>query len=123
MLTALIGASVVAGCSPEPAGPTAGTLQVTLATPNSDDGALLFTLSGGPIDSVEVDGYGVHSARIDPHTLRVIVTGELHSGPIARIRIADARQLPRYSATINQIAARSTYAQRDPASYSLTLAE
>jgi hypothetical protein len=96
---------------------------VNLTTPNSDDGAVLFTISGGPVDSVEVDGHSVHWAHIDPNNLRVIVTGQLHSGVIASIRIADARQLSRYSATINQVAARATYVQRNPASYSLALSE
>jgi hypothetical protein len=82
----------------------------------------MFTLSGGPVDSVEAIGYSVYSARIDPNTLRIIVTGNLVSGTIARIRIADNREASRYSATINQVAARASYAQRNPASYSLSLA-
>lgn len=123
LVIALIGAGTLGGCSPEPIGPTAGMLQVTLATPNTDDGAVLFTISGGPVDSIEAVGYSVHSARIDPNNLRVIITGHLHSGVIARIRIPDARQLSRYSAIINQVATRATYAQRNPASYSLSLAE
>jgi hypothetical protein len=121
-LGALLGVIVLAGCSHEPEGPTAGTLSVSLATPNSDDGAVLFTLSGGPVGSVEAIGYSVYSGRIDPNTLRIIVTGNLVSGTIARIRIADNREASRYSATINQVAARSSYAQRNPASYSLSLA-
>lgn len=119
---ALLGVIVLAGCSHEPEGPTAGTLSVSLTTPNRDDGAVLFTLSGGPVDSVEAVGYSVYSARIDPNTLRIIVTGDVVSGAIARIHIADNREASRYSASINQVAARSSYAQRDPATYSLSLA-
>jgi hypothetical protein len=121
-LGALLGVLVLGGCSHEPEGATAGTLSVSLATPNSDDGAVLFTLSGGPVDSVEAVEYSIYSARIDPNTLRIIVTGNLVSGTIARIRIADDREASRYSVTINQVATRSSYAQRDPGSYSLSLA-
>jgi hypothetical protein len=121
VLGGVIGLGLLTGCSSEPGGPTAGAFTVSIASPNSDDGAVLFTISGGPVDSVEAMGYSLYSARIDANTLRVIVTGDLHAGPIARVRIADERQLSRYSATINQVAMRSTYGQREPTSYALAL--
>lgn len=121
-LGAAIGLGVAVSCSHEPSGPTAGTFDLRLATPNSDDGAVLFTVSGGPIEAVEPLDYTVYSAQVDANTLRVIVTGVITSGPVVRIRIADDRQLPRYSASVNQVAARATYLQRDPASYALTFA-
>lgn len=94
-----------------------------MASPAQDDGAVLFTLTGGPVDSLEVAnaGYALYSSRPDPNTLRVIVTGGLAAGPIARIYIADESRIPQYSATIEQIAARTTYTQRDPSGYSLKL--
>jgi hypothetical protein len=120
-LGAAIGLTVVASCSSDPSGPTEGTFNVRLTTPNSDDGAVLFTVSGGPVDAVEALGYTVYSARIDANTLRVIVTGDLSSGPVVRIRIADQRQLSRYSGIVNQVAARASYLQRDPTSYSIAV--
>ena len=120
-LGAAVGLSILPSCA-EPAGPTEGTLHVTLATPASDDGAVLFTLSGGPVDSVEAVGYSIYSARIDDNTVRVIVIGTLASGPVARIRIPDHRRISGYSAIVNQVAARTTYQQRDPSGYSLTVA-
>jgi hypothetical protein len=121
-LGATVGLSLLPSCASEPAGPTGGVLTVTLTTPNSDDGAVLFTLSGGPVDSVEAVGHSVYSARIDANTLRVIVTGTLGPGPVARIRIPDQQQVSGYGAMVNQVAARTTYQQRDPGGYSLTLA-
>jgi hypothetical protein len=115
-----VGLSLLSSCS-EPSGPIQGTLNVSLVTPNSDDGAVLFTVSGGPVDTIEAVGYPVYSARVDANTLRIIVTGKLGSGPVARIRIADDRRLSHYTATINQVAVRATYQQRDPSSYFLTL--
>jgi hypothetical protein len=111
----------VVACAHEPEAPTPGSLNLALATPNSDDGAVLLTITGGPVDSVESAGFALYSARVDPNTLRIIVIGSLAPGTIARIRIADDRQSSRYSAAINQVAIRTSHAQRDPAGYSLTL--
>lgn len=122
-LSLAVGAVIgLAGCSREPVGATAAILTLGLATPNSDDGAVLVTISGGPVDSVEAVGYSFYLARIDGNTLRIIITGDLRSGVIARLRVPDDRQLSQYSAAINQVAMRSTYTQRDPNTYSVTLA-
>ena len=108
------------GCS-NYTGPASAILSVTLSSPNGDDGAVLLTISGGPVDSVEAVGYTVYTARSGTETVRLIVTGNLGSGPIARIHIPDNRQAAQYSAEIVQVAARKTYAQRDPASYTASL--
>jgi hypothetical protein len=117
----LAGVSALIACSHDTIGPTAGTLTVNLTSPNSDDGAVLLTVSGGPIDSVASAGHQIYSARLDSNTLRLIVTGEVASGTIATIYLADMRLASSYSATVNQVAARGSYAQHDPASYTLTL--
>jgi hypothetical protein len=117
----LAGLSALASCSHDISGPTSGTLTVNLASPNSDDGAVLFTVSGGPIDSVASPGHQIYSARLDSKTLRLIVTGDVASGTIATIYLADMRLASSYSATVNQVAARGSYAQHDAASYTLTL--
>jgi hypothetical protein len=120
LLTLALAAAWLSGCSQEPSAPTAATLVVQLATPAQDDGAVLFTISGGPVDSVESLGYPLYTARIDDHTTRVIVVGKLAPGAVARVHIGDDRRLSRYSAAVNQVAAR-TYAQRDMAGYEITL--
>jgi hypothetical protein len=110
----------MSGCSHEPSAPVSTTLEVLLETPAQDDGAALFTISGGPVDSVEAAGYDLYTARIDPNATRVIVAGDLTGGAIARIHIPDERQVLQYSVTLDQVAARG-YAQRDVASYTLSL--
>jgi hypothetical protein len=120
-LLLLAGLSTLVACSHDTNGPMAGTLTVNLASPNSDDGAVLFTVSGGPIDSVASPGHQIYSARLDSRTLRLIVTGDIGSGIIATIYVSDMRLASSYSATVNQVAARESYAQRDVASYLLTL--
>jgi len=111
------------GCSAGPSGPVGAALEITLASPAQDDGAILFTVTGGPIDSLQVaaTGYTLYSSRPDPNTLRGIITGDLAAGALARIYIADESRIPQYSATVDQVAARATYARRDPAGYSLVL--
>jgi hypothetical protein len=53
--------------------------------------------------------------------VKFIVTGGLGSGVVARIHIPDSRQASRYTALVRQVAARMSYAVRDPAGYSITL--
>jgi hypothetical protein len=97
-------------------------LNVKLGSLRGDDGAVLFTISGGPVESVEAVSGTVRSAQIDANTLRVVITGNLSAGAIARVRIADVTQASRYSAAVSQVAARLSYVPRDPGQYSITLA-
>lgn len=123
----LLGLAMASGavfaCSSESAGPTAATMDVKFVTAASDDGAVLFTVTGGPVVSVEAPGYRLYTAQSSPGMLRVVVAGNLRPGTIARIHIADERKLSQYSATIEQVAARGSYTQRDPISYSLSVSE
>lgn len=109
-------------CSSGSTGPTSGVLNVKLSSLHGDEGAVLLTIKGGPVESVEAVSGIVHSAQLDANTLRVVVTGNLTSETIARVRIADATQASRYVAVINQVATRSTYALRDPGLYVITIA-
>lgn len=120
LLVCLLGLIPFAGCSNN-TGPSGAVLSVSLSSPNTDDGAVLLTISGGPVDSVEAVGYPVYTARSGSETLRLIVTGPIGSGPIARIHVPDNRQVFSYSVKLVQVAARATYTQRDPASYGASL--
>ena len=113
-------ALLLAACS-NSTGPTAGILNVTVTSPHQDDGGILLSVYGGPVDSVEAVGYPIHSTHA-ADTVKMIVTGNLTSGVIARVHIPDSRQASRYAVHIKQVAARQTYAQRDPAGYAVVLA-
>ena len=119
-LRVMLAALMLVGCGGSTA-PTAGTLEVNLATPHADDGGLLLAIAGGPIDSIESAGKQVYTSKGEADSLRVIIAGQLTAGPIARIHIPDARQASSYSATVVQAAARAPYTLRNPASYSITL--
>jgi hypothetical protein len=112
---------MLTGCSGQPSAPVAATLRVSLSTPFNDDGALLFTVTGGRVDSVEAPGYTLYTSQTDPATLQVILTGNLGPGIVAQVHIPDERVALQYSASLSQVAARETYIERDPASYHLEL--
>ena len=83
----------------------------------------MFTITGGPVDSIESEGYSVYSAAIDAATLRIVITGDLQPGTLARIRIPDRDQASHYGGVIEQVARRSSYQQRDPTGYELSLTQ
>jgi hypothetical protein len=111
---------LLAGCGGS-TGPTAGALKVNLVTPYADDGGILLTISGGPIDSVECLANRLYTYRVDANSLRVIIAGEIRAGTVALIRVPDTREASQYSAVVSQAAARPPYGQRDPALYTVTL--
>jgi len=123
----LAGAMACGGERPiptEPDGPVAGVLTVALGTPNADDGAVLFTVSGGPVVSVEAAaaGYQVYSAIPDTNTARILVTGDIAAGSLVRLHVADTRRAASYRASIAQAASRTSFAQQVLTAYSLRVA-
>jgi hypothetical protein len=109
----------LAGCS-NTTGPVAGVLDVTLSTPRQDDGAVLFLVYGGPVDSIVSVGYPIYSAR-SADTLKAIATGQLAAGVIARLYVPDTRLTFRYAASIGQVAERGTYTPHGPPGYTVSL--
>lgn len=98
-----------------------GFVNVTLSTPNSNDGALLLTLSGGAIDSLTASSGSIFFAATGTNTFRVMVAGTIANGPIVRFWMPDRRNITSYTATLEQAAARSTYDQQDLSGYSLSI--
>jgi hypothetical protein len=87
----------------------------------ADAGAVLLTISGGPVDSVEAPGFGIYSSRADANTLRLIITGAIGTGSIAQVHIPDSRSASLYLVSVQQVAAPATYALKDPASITASL--
>ena len=102
---------------------TPGFVNVTLATPNSNDGALLLTLSGGTIDSLTASTGTIFFASTGTNTFRVMVGGTIGDGPVVRFWMPDRRNVAQYAATLEQAAVRSTYAQQNISGYSLSIAQ
>src|SRR5215210_4422172 len=117
-----VGGALLAACSGGATAPIGETLNLELSSPSGDDGAVLFTITGGPVQSIDGSGYVIFSARPDANRVRVIMTGRLSPGIIARIRIPDRDQASRYSVTIDQVSSLA-HLEREPAGYALHLTE
>lgn len=121
-LLALLGAA--AGCGGGGGGSSAepGFLTLTLNTPNADDGALLFRVVGGQVDSV-VGGAMVQagSYSIQPSLTRVVVAGNIIDGVVAQVAVPDVNDAASYSVIMEQVAVRNTNAQRSVSGYSIAV--
>lgn len=89
-----------------------GWLSVALTTPNANDGVVQLSLAGGRIDSLEVTG-GQGFAMLVNGAGRLLVTGDVGSGVVARMWVPDTRAFASYSGSVEAAAARSTYQLQD----------
>ena len=97
--------------------PVPGPLNLRLTTPNGDDGAILFEIAGGQIDSIVRAGFRLVGSAPGTSPRRAIIHGNLAAGTVARIWVPDVNSAESYSATIRDVAARGTYALRDLQGY------
>ena len=106
----------------EPTGPTAGTLSVTLTTPNMDDGAILFEVTGPDIVSVTVTvpEHYTHVGQ-DGSTLTIVVVGNIESGLLVGIDVPDVGAVASYSATATEVADRTNELRSSLSGYELTV--
>ena len=93
--------------------PAPGVLSVHLTTPNSDDRAIQFTLSGGAIGAITApDGANVNVySNAGAISTTVIVVGALAPGVVARIEVPDVARVTAYQAAIGDVA-RADYSLR-----------
>ena len=106
-------------------GPVAGSLTVTLTTPNSgNDGAILLSVSG----PASLTGASAASGLrlFAPATLgsvnRFVLTGTLNAGAILTLQVPDVNQVGSYTATVQQVAA-PNYQLRSLTGYSLKVSQ
>lgn len=121
-LLALVGLAANCGGG-DSGGPEPGFLTLTLNTPNFDDGALLFKVVGGEVDSVVAGGPMTQEIAftVQPSFTRVVVAGSLVDGVVARAYVPDVNNAADYSVVIEQIAVRNTFTQRATGGYSVTV--
>jgi hypothetical protein len=101
--------------------PTTGWLSLSLATPNADDGGILFTVSGARIDSIRSTHPHVLLNRESASSVRVVIAGDLSAGVIGEILVPDTRAAAQYTGVVHEVAARATYQQRPPTGYTVTV--
>ena len=104
-----------------PAAPIPGWLNVRLSTPHPDDGGVMFSVRGGPIDSLVSADYELMEVRESASARRMMLIGSIGSGIVARIRVPDIAKHGEYVVTVDQAAARGTYQQRDVSGYSASV--
>ena len=89
-----------------------GWLSLTLTTPRIDDGAVQLTVAGPAIDSLQLVGVQGF-ASVSTGVARLLVTGTIRSGAVARFWVADTRNASVYTAAVIEAAARGTYQLQD----------
>ncbi len=123
--TALVAALVVAaGCGSDsgggPTGPVAGPLRVVITTPNTDDGAVMFQVTGVVDSVVAPAGLTLYQSIPGPNVVRAIVTGDIATGSnLLTLYVADVSKASSITTQLLQVAAKVTYAQRAVGTYSL----
>ena len=122
----LIALTVVtaAGCGDGGPPPSpAGDLTISYFQGGPRAGAILFTISGGPVEQVTAENSELVSfASPVPGTTRVVVTGDLGTGTLLRVRVPDVSLVASYTIRVDQVADRITFSLIDPGAHTLTIA-
>jgi hypothetical protein len=92
-----------------PSGPV--TVTISLASPRSDDGALLLRLTGRGLTAEGVraasDGYFVQARPAAAGGVTVLIVGDIVSGPLLRVDAPDAESAEGYAASVKELASRA----------------
>ncbi len=108
-------------------GPTNGggpdTLVLSLITPNNDDGAILFTISGGDIDSpTAASAADVLFFRSTGATsISAVIVGDISAGALVEFEVPAGTSASSYTTTITEVADRSNALRGSVAGYSLSV--
>lgn len=116
--------AAVASCGGGDGGSHDGWLRLTLNTPNVGDGAILFRIQGGEIDSI-AGGAMMQKGEFNQFStyMRVVVAGDLVDGPVAYIKVPDTRDVASYIATVEQVSTDAPpHTQRSLSGYSISIA-
>lgn len=128
MLVALTAVFLGAACADDSTGtggpPHAGTLIVRLTTTHTDDGAVLFELSGPPIDSVVALSASLQlfTRRANDSTIVAAVVGVVANGAVVTLRVPDVGAAAGYTARVLEVADRQNVLRASLAGYALTVA-
>jgi hypothetical protein len=119
----LVALLVSVACSDNPAEGVGqgGTLTLRLTTPNADDGAMTFEVSGAPIESITVvDGsLRLFTRRINVSTIDGAVVGSLNNGVLVTLHVPDVTA--GYTAMVLEVADREDALRPSLDGYVLTV--
>ncbi|MDX2260413.1 MAG: hypothetical protein SFU84_01770 [Gemmatimonadales bacterium] len=115
-LLALVGCG---GTDPVPVTP--GELAIQLTAPNTPPGAMVLTVSGGPISGL-TPANGIEGAlSTDADGTHLLLVGSLDGGVVAVLQIPDVALATRYVIRIDQVADATTFALLDAAQWRASL--
>lgn len=119
----LLGAGLACGGGGS-TGPKAGTATVSLVTPNTDDGAVLLTLTGPGLANAQSasSAYHVYWRAVSAGEVRAIVVGDLTAGAVLTVSIDDVSKVGQYSGTVAEAASRSDVVRGSTTGYGVTVA-
>lgn len=121
---ALIAAlSVAAACSDEPTrSADAGTVTLRLTTPNTDDGAVLFEVTGPPIDGATpaTASLQLFTRRDGDSTLVGVVAGGITNGAVVELQVSAGAAATDYTTRVIEVADRQNTLRASLAGYVLT---
>lgn len=124
-VTLLAALGVGAACSDYPGGgPTQpGTLTLRLTTPHDDDGAIMFELSGPPVDNATAAGASLRlfTRRVDDATIRGAVLGTLANGAVVTLEVPDVDAVAEYAVRVLEVADRQDVLRDDLTGYVLVV--
>lgn len=128
VLVAVLGAAAAAACGQGSTAVTTTETPITaatvaLATPNGNDGAIVVTLNGPDVASVQAadSHYVVFTKLVSAQEARVIVIGNLVAGPLLTVRLTHPHALAAYSGSIQQVATRGDSIVANTGGYQLTV--
>ena len=103
-------------------GPVDGVLILTLNTPNTADGAILFRVNGGTVDSVSGSAMIADGSYNTVGTqTRIVAAGPITDGALAYLYVPDVGDVTNYTVTVEQVAHNTTFAQRSLVGYSFAV--
>lgn len=97
---------------PSAPAPVPGWLNLQFVTPYANDGAVQLTVVGGAIEEIQLQPQFTGYTGVAAGSARVLVTGQIASGTVARIRVPDINKVTGYQALIGQVAERGNYGLR-----------
>ena len=99
------------------------TLVLSLTTPNSDDGAVMFSISGGGITkpTTENSSHVLFYRAAGATSSNAVVAGDITAGALVRFEVPDVDVASSYSATVTEVAARDNTLRGSLAGYSLSI--
>lgn len=119
---AWLGFLLLAGCGTTDSVPvTPGELAVQLSAPGTPPGAMLLTVSGGPVTGVTVAPGLEGALSTNASGTHILLVGTINGGEVGVLQIPDRTLVTRYVVSIDQVADATTFALLDRVQWTATL--